>query len=56
MIVVGQLGTPEGSRLADAARDAFNGAAARGYLVVAAIELIAAAWAWRALRHGPDHA
>ncbi len=48
-----QLGSAAGTQLADAARAAFDSAATRGYLAVAALGLIGAVWAWRALRDAP---
>jgi len=51
--VARQLGSTPGTQLADVARDAFNTAAARGYLIVAAVGLIGAVWARWALRNAP---
>ena len=51
--VARQLGSTAGAQLADAARRAFNTAAARGYLIVAVVGLIGAVWARWALRNAP---
>lgn len=52
LTVAGQLSSTAGEQLIDAARDAFDTAAAAGYLVVAVVAALAAAWASWALRRG----
>jgi MFS transporter, DHA2 family, multidrug resistance protein len=48
--VAAGLSSSAGASLTDAARDAFDAAARAGYIVIALLGALAAAWAWHALR------